>query len=81
MGAKQQKLDFNKGDNLAPCGKYFATSYVPNARDIAVLAQVDKKLNASQSIFKGLFHKSSTRKALLLLFICLSRLKFWRLFS
>ena len=37
VGAMQQKLDFKKGDHPAACGKYFTTSYVPKASDVAVL--------------------------------------------
>ena len=37
VGTMQQKLDFKKGDHPAACAKYFTTSYVPKASDVAIL--------------------------------------------
>ena len=37
VGTMQQKLDFKKGDHPAACAKYFTTSHVPKASDVAVL--------------------------------------------
>ena len=39
VGTSQQKLDFKKGDNPATRGKYFTTSYIPRASDVAVLSK------------------------------------------
>lgn len=49
MGTAQQKLDFKKGDNPAACGKYFTTSYIAKASDVAVLSKHLDQLSSLKS--------------------------------
>ena len=69
VGTLQQKLDFKKGDNPAACGKYFTTSYIPRASDVAVLSkhldqltslktEVNKLKKEVVAMDQGLFDKS-----------------------
>lgn len=49
MGTPQQKLDFKKGENPAACGKYFTTSYIVKASDVAVLSKHLDQLSSLKS--------------------------------
>ena len=64
--------DFKKGDHPAACGKYFTTSYIPKASDVADLSKHLAKLTSLGSevhmlkdevvaMDQGLFDKSSSR--------------------
>ena len=50
----QQKLDFKKGDNPGPCGKYFTTSCIPRASDVAVLSKQLDQLTSLKAEVKKL---------------------------